>query len=271
MQSIVLTPTDSRLSDLQRDFASLGCELVDIQSTYHSLRKEHGRQCSEALTEALSSLLRVVKYVNKTDKALIYWLQKGDTLKLALRCVGIDKRTDAIVERKTEAIKGQVAQAETKFNQSGEVVMDGLKAVQNLNTRVTRYSLSSVGNAEEQAQDLCQEFASNVNSVELSLEQSKTECITIQGEIDDIPSQIDGVQSQRQAAQGASDSSATVECSQFTVYTRNRAKLLTRLPLMNRLPLQVSLLPVSQASPRCFSLRLAWLCCQQRHAVWGVQ
>jgi hypothetical protein len=51
--------------------------------------------------------------------------------------------------------------------------MDGLKAVQNLNTRMTQYSLSSVGDAEKQATDLHGEYDGNLKSVELRLEMSK--------------------------------------------------------------------------------------------------
>lgn len=42
----------------------------------------------------------VVTYVNKSDKSLIYWYEKGSGMKRALRCVGIDKRTAAMVEKK---------------------------------------------------------------------------------------------------------------------------------------------------------------------------
>ena len=49
----------------------------------------------------MAGLLQVVTYVNNSDKALVYWFERGSTVKLALRCVGIDKRTAAIFKKKT--------------------------------------------------------------------------------------------------------------------------------------------------------------------------
>lgn len=105
---------DSQLEDLQRQFATLDSELVIIQKSYADLKREHGTKCSNSLKDAVSSLLQVVTYVNKSDKSLIYWYEKGPGMKRALRCVGIDKRTAAMVEKKSTKITGKAA----KWNRS---------------------------------------------------------------------------------------------------------------------------------------------------------
>lgn len=202
---------DCKLEDLRRQFADLDSELIVIQKSYSDLKREHGKKCSNALKDAVSSLLQVVTYVNKSDKSLIYWYEKGPGMKRALRCVGIDKRTAAMVEKKSKKITGEAAKVESQFNRSGQVFSDGLKAVQNLNTRVTHYSLSSIGDARQQAVTMYDEVNGNAQSVEVELKKSKTDCEKFQGEIDAIPDQISGVESSRRTAQQSSSSSSDVK------------------------------------------------------------
>lgn len=76
--------TNSQLEELQRQFATLDSELVVIQKKYSDLKKKHGKKCSNALKDAVSSLLLVITYVNKSDKSLIYWYEKGSGMKRAL-------------------------------------------------------------------------------------------------------------------------------------------------------------------------------------------
>lgn len=211
MALITYHSADSRLEDLHRQFAALDRELCIIQKCYSKLKQEHGRKCSKALTDAISSLTQVVNYVNKSDKSLVYWYERGSNMKLALRCVGIDKRTSTMVEKKTTKIAGKAAMVETQFNRSGEIFSDGLKAAQNLNTRVTHYSLSSIGDARHQAVKMYDEIDGNAQSVEISLRKSQTDCVTIQKEIDDIPGQISVVKSSRSTAQKYSNSSSDVQ------------------------------------------------------------
>jgi predicted nucleic acid-binding Zn-ribbon protein len=210
MSLTVFDPTDFRLGDLKRQFISLERELADIQAEYTTLKIQHGQKCTKSLKDSLSSLLDVVKYVNKADKALIYWVEKGGALKLALRCIGVDKRTEAIARRKTKNIHNQVTRVENLFSQTSGVFMDSLKAVQDLNVTVTQYSLSTLGDAQRQANILSDDLDSSVQAIQMKLEKTCLERTSIQEEIDIIPSQISGVESQRSNAQNASDSNAVV-------------------------------------------------------------
>lgn len=202
---------DCGLEDLQSQFSDLDSELVVIKKCCSDLKKEHGSKCSNALKDAVSSLLQVVNYVNKSDKSLIYWFEKGPGMKRALRCEGIDKRTAAMVEKKSRKITGEAAKVESQFNRSGQVFSDGLKAAQNLNTRVTEYSLSSIGDARQQAATMYDEADGNAQSVQVKLTKSKTDCEKIREDINAIPQQISGVESSRRTAQQSSSSSSDVK------------------------------------------------------------
>lgn len=211
MALVKYSSADSQLEELQRQFAILDSELIAIQKSYFNLKNEHGTKCSNALKDALSSLLQVVNYVNKSDKSLIYWYEKGPGMKRALRCVGIDKRTAAIVEKKSREITGKAAKVESQFNRSSQVFSDGLKAVQNLNIRVTEYSLGSIGDARQQAVTMYDEVDGNARSVEDELAKSKTDYQKAQDEIDAIPDKISGVELSRRVAQQSSTSSSNVK------------------------------------------------------------
>lgn len=209
--ALVKYRSDCKLEDLQRQFSDLDSELFAIQKSYSDLTKEHGSKCSKALKDAVSSLLQIVNYVSKSDKSLIYWYEKGPGMKRALRYVGIDKRTAVVVEKKSRKITGEAAKVESQFNRSGQVFSDGLKAVQNLNTRVTEYSLNSIGDARQQAATMYDEADGNAQSIQVKLAKSKTDCEKIQEEINAIPQQTSGVESSRRAAQQSSSSSSNVK------------------------------------------------------------
>lgn len=213
MSLTVFHSADPRLEDLKRQFINLEREFGNIQSEYTTLKSQHGQKCAKSLKESLSSLLHVVKYVNKADKALIYWVEKGGGLKLALRCIGVDKRTQAIAKRKTKNIQNQVSRVEHHFEQTSGVFMDSLKAVQDLNVTVTQYSLATLGDAARQANTLSDDLDSSVQAVQMELEKTCVERTNIQEEIDIIPSRISSVKSQRSNAQSASDSNAVVSLS----------------------------------------------------------
>jgi hypothetical protein len=149
MALVTWTSIDSRLAELQRQCTSLENELSGIQTNYDSLRREHEQKCAEALRQALSGLAKVIKYVNRTDRALIFWVEKGSALKTALRFIGIDQRTQTIVRRKTTIIKARVSEVEASFDRSSQAFKNGLSAVQGLNTKLTQYSLTSIGQAPE--------------------------------------------------------------------------------------------------------------------------
>jgi hypothetical protein len=203
------TPNDSRLSALQCQFTLLGNELDDIQSRYANIKEDHGKKCAQSLKESLISLLTVIDYVKKSDKTLVFWVEKGH-LRRSLRIVGIDKRTQTIVKKQTKKVKLQVQTVERQFSRSSEAFMDGLRAVQDLQTDVTSYSITSLGEARSRATSFGNELDESVNQMQRKLEKSHLEVRSAQEEVDVIPSRIRGVESERKMAQQASNSSGNV-------------------------------------------------------------
>lgn len=216
MGSLICFTDDPVLKALRTQFANLDTELNLIQCNYQSLRQLNERKCSAALSEATANLLAIVKYVNKADKALVYWYEKGSTIKSGLRFIGVDKRTDSIILKKTKKIKAKTAMTEAQFDRTSEVFMDGLKAVQTLNTRVNQYSISEVASARLKASEAQCQADVDAKLAELSLEKAKIEQTTIKSEFDDIPSQISGVEVQREIAQDNSGRSGAVSGPDFS-------------------------------------------------------
>lgn len=101
--------------------------------------------------------------------------------------MGIDKRTAAMVERKNTKITGKAAKVESQFNRSGQVFSNGLKEVQNLNTTITEFSLSSIGDARQQAVTMYDEVDVNAQFVEVELTKSKKDYEKAQEAIDGVP------------------------------------------------------------------------------------
>lgn len=220
---------DSVLENLRSQFASLDSELSLLQNNYQKLRQAHGKKCSTALSEATTSLLCIIKYVSKADKTLIYWHAEGTTLKTALRLVGMDKRTDAIAEKKLQKIKAKTATTEVQFTRTSEVFMDGLKAIQTLDTQISQYSISSLGSARAQTSKAHEQADTNAKFAELSMQKAKVKRSTAQSELDDIPSQIDSVGGQRQRAQEMSDSTGAVSDLRLSRLFRDAKRSLTYL------------------------------------------
>ena len=165
----------SVLENLRSQFASLDSELSFLQNNYQKLRQAHGKKCSTALSEATTSLLCIIKYVSKADKTLIFWHAEGTALKMALRLVGMDTRTDSIAKKKLQKIKVKTATTEVQFTRTGEVFMDGLKAIQSLGTQISQYSISSLGSARAQTSKAHKQADIDAQLAELSVQKAKVE------------------------------------------------------------------------------------------------
>lgn len=198
------------LENLLSQFASLDSEFNLIQISHQRFCQIHQTKCSIALSEATTSLLDIVRYVSKADKALIYWYEKGTAMKTALRLVGMDKRTGSIIEKRSKKIKTKTATTEAQFTRTSEVFMDGLKTVQTLDKQINLYSISRLGSARAQASGAHNQADMDAKLAELSLEKSKVEQSTVQSELKDISSQINSVGTQRQTAQAMSDTTGAV-------------------------------------------------------------
>jgi methyl-accepting chemotaxis protein len=214
MALVSWTSIDSRLAELHQQFTSLESELTEIQTNYDDLRREHEHKCATALMEALSSLVKVIKYVNRTDKALIFWVEKGGALKVALRYIGIDRRTQTIVRKKTAIIKDKVSEVGSSFNKSNQAFKNGLSAVQDLNTRLTQYSLTSIGRAQREVTEFSEELDEKIKEVNWAITKLKAQSRDIEDEASEVPGRIEDVNSQRQKAQEASNAAGRVSIRQ---------------------------------------------------------
>jgi chromosome segregation ATPase len=210
MALVSWTSIDSRLAALQRQCTNLENELSGIQTNYDSLRREHEQKCAEALMQALSSLVKVIKYVNRTDRALIFWVEKESGLKTALRCIGIDRRTEVIILKKTTIIKARVSEVEASFDRSNQAFKSGLSAVQGLDMKLTQYSLTSIGHAQREITSFSRELDQKINQVNRTITKLKAESQDVEAEASEVPSRISAVYSQRQEAQEASNAAGRV-------------------------------------------------------------
>jgi hypothetical protein len=165
------------------------------------------------LQESLLSLIQLADYVYKTDKALVYWVEKGKPVKLLLRCIGVDKRTDALVARKTTKVKKEVGRVEEKFKKTSTVFGDGLKAVQGLNTRVTEYSISSIGTVHDNVNGALEEFDNEAKQVQATIDEKDKEYRATNIEITEVSEGISTADINRKTAEQASENASDVSCT----------------------------------------------------------
>ncbi|KAF4624276.1 hypothetical protein G7Y89_g13894 [Cudoniella acicularis] len=208
---------DSRLASLQRQSTLLENELTEIRTSYHDLRRQHENECAEALMEALSNLVKVVKYVNRVDRALIFWVERGGVLKTALRYIGIDKRTGTIVQKKTAIIKYKVSEVEGSFEKSHQAFKNGLTAVQNLDITLTRYSHTSVGRAQSEVCAFSAELEGTIKRVDIEIRTLKAKSAGVESEAAGIPGRISDVNSQCRAAEEAREDSTNRSIAGFMI------------------------------------------------------
>jgi hypothetical protein len=103
-------------------------------------------------------LFEVIEYVSKADRSLVDWHHRNKSVKLALRAVGMDRRIQIILDKKTAELKQRICIVEEKFDETGRVFDEGVEAVSGLDRNLVRFSVSSVGETTRQAQAVCQQF-----------------------------------------------------------------------------------------------------------------
>jgi hypothetical protein len=196
--------------DLTDQFSQLEQELSVLKGQYSGLKVEYGEKAAQALTEAVLSLRNVIQYVNKADNHLRYWYEKGNGLKLVLRCVGVDKRVGTLVKVETTKVKKQALKSQAQFDSAGEVVDEGLHVMQEMNRTVTRFSLTSVGVAQRRANESFNEIEQDVRSTQRAINSARSDQQSAQIEIRAIPNQIRDAQSTRRNAQNRKEKDRAV-------------------------------------------------------------
>ena len=202
--------TDPKTAHLAVQVHALEASLITLKDEYTLLRATTERNCSQSLNESLTSFIHLIKFVKKTDKTLVYWVEKGSGVKTALRCIGVDKRTETIVKKKTIRIQKEVHTVERKFKDTSKVFMGELKAVQILNTKVTNYSISSVGNAQYEASEALDMYDDQVSRVQFQIDSRNAECQVLEAQVSGIHKDMSNTQAAVKGAEGARTAAAVV-------------------------------------------------------------
>ena len=201
---------DELLMALTARFVGLQSELQGLQSRCKSLGEHHGRHCSISLNEALVQLFKVIKYVNKADKALIHWHGRSNGLKTALSLVGMNRRTQAIIDKKNEKLKKKLSLTEKKFNDTGDVFHEGLEAVKVLNTEFSHFSVDSIGSTSRQAQLVCDRYDTKCTTIKKTISGQQEASTKARADLEATQNNLQVATSNRESAQGWRDSYSTV-------------------------------------------------------------
>lgn len=136
--------TDSLLNELKKRHDELQKQLNNMQKEHERLDALHTQQYLRSIEESMTSLFEVIVYVRKADKHLVEWHHRSDNLKVALRWIGVDRRTTAVVEKKTKKLKAKVSVVESKFDRADDTVATGLRATESLKSEFVHFSHHSV-------------------------------------------------------------------------------------------------------------------------------
>jgi len=205
---------DPVLGDLLFRVRDLERKLVGLRDQYCSLREQNHKRCSESLNDALASFHQLIKFVCKTDNTLVYWYERSDGMKSALRLLGMDKRTCTLVAKKTAKIKKEVGKVEVRFRDTSEVFMDGLKAVQILNTQVTSYSVSSIGDVQGDASEALNGYDTQMSWVQSTIGEKNLEATALETQLSTVRTDITKTENARRNTDTAR-TTATVVSAQY--------------------------------------------------------
>lgn len=140
------------------DLRTLRIHMTRLEKEYESKQQEykrqhtlHGNRCAASLQGSMKSLFEVIVYVRKADKDLVDWHYRSDLLKSALRTIGLDRRTHAVIEKKTQKLHDKVQRAEDKFDKTGLVFDSGLQEAKRMKSGFLEFS---TGNVEKVSQEV---------------------------------------------------------------------------------------------------------------------
>jgi hypothetical protein len=204
MAAPVLDPSEKKpLQSLEIRFAGLREELNTLQSKCLRIKSKHHQLCSSSLREALSQLFEMMRCVSKADKALVDWHHRSKGLKLTLKLIGLERRTEEIVRTNTDRIKYQVSYVETIFNNMENTFGDGLEAAKRLNERFKHFSHTSIRDTSYQAKAVCRQYGEDCKQMETAIEAQEIVKTATQAELTSVTSELECLQSELSAAQGA--------------------------------------------------------------------
>lgn len=252
MSLVLYSPYEEpSLTLLKEQINNLRVQLLQLKRETEILNSDYQRECSTSLADALKGLLYLSESVYKADKQVVFWYEKGKVLRIVLKPLGVNKKTSAIIQRKTTKLKTQATYVEAQFASTSQVCQEALKDVQTLNRRVNDYSKTGIGSAQENASTTMKSFEEEKKLVDVKLKEKEVECARVNANILDTDEGVARTRAATDKAEQASDKASTVSLGledfdeALSNYFRRPRCLVSgvRLPL-EHLPSSVLLLPL---------------------------
>jgi hypothetical protein len=200
---------EPEIRDLAASLSDAEDRLVEIKIRQENIQKEYESKRVKSIGKALRSLEHLVNKVLKTDKALIYWVERGSSTKLLLRCIGINRKTKNVIAKTTEKVKQGVGPTELKFRKASEVVADEHKAVQSLDTMVTAFT-SRFGGVQEKANACLREYDGKIETMQRNIDSKTLDSHSVQSRVSQTEQDAANAEQRRRAASQASNKAAGV-------------------------------------------------------------
>lgn len=175
--------SDTLLLDLHTRHNALQNQLTQMQMQHNTLDALHSQQCLILMEESMKGLFEVIICVRKADKKMVDWHHRSDSLKVALRYLGLDRRTATVIDKKTKKLKVKVAVVESKFDSANSAVVQGLRATENVKSDFVHFSQHSVEQISKETIAARNDLDNSHKSFEHQIERQRVEQTTAQNRI----------------------------------------------------------------------------------------
>ena len=193
---------NSDLPSLRIHLAALEKEHETRQQEYKLVHKHHGKICVTSMRDSVKSLLEVIVFVRKADKNLIDWHHRSPNLKTALRIVGLDRSTHAVIEKKTHKLQDKVQHVERKMDKTSLVFDNGLKEAKRMKSGFLAFSTGDVEKASQKALSTRDAYEHVYDQVDTLVKQQNAEHENAQSIAEDMTEMLEAKkQSQGNAEQ----------------------------------------------------------------------
>ncbi|MCJ1248896.1 hypothetical protein MMC30_006117 [Trapelia coarctata] len=162
-----------------------------MQQEYKRLYTYHGNKCAASLQGSIKSLFEVVVFVRKADKKLVDWHYRSDRLKTALRLVGLDRRTHAVIEEKTQKLQDKVQRVEKKFDQTGVVFDGGLQEAKRMRSGFLEFSTGNVEKVSEEVLSTRDAYGQEYERVDILAKQQGAEHKNAQSKAENLTKSLE--------------------------------------------------------------------------------
>ena len=139
------------LRDLQNQLAELEKEFQSLKSSHDSAYADTWNGCQASLNASVECLLKVTIAVKKANKKLVDWYRQSESAKTLLRVVGLNKKTESTIEKKSHDLQAQVQHAKKELDQAGRTIEKGLLEAQQQKSGLQDFSTTKVEKLTKQA------------------------------------------------------------------------------------------------------------------------